>query len=194
MGRHPAARQKIIDASRAIVLERGAGALTFDEISQVSGVTRGGITYHFPTKQALLKGLVEHDVSQWKAVEADNRPDDCPAEAAELVGFIRAHTNEDPDRRRFVSGMLSAATLDPPILDPAREFERARMDEIDWDDKALRLQVLRCAAIGLFWSELFCCPEMPPDVRRELVALLEKTAIDWCTDPDSNKPDNKTAG
>ena len=191
MGRQPAARQKIIDASRDIVLERGAGALTFEEISQVSGVTRGGITYHFPTKQALLQGLVEHDVRQWKEVETDNEPDDCPSEAAELIGFIRAHTNEDPDRRRFVSGMLSAATLDPPILDPARDFERERMDAIDWDEQNLKLQMLRFAAIGLFWSELFCCPEMPADTRRELVALLEKTAIDWSAEA-STKDDNPT--
>lgn len=179
MVRKPKARQKIIDASRKIVLERGAGALTYDEISLVSGVTRGGITYHFPTKQALLQGLVEHDVRQWKQVETENQPEDAPAEAAELLGFIRAHTSEDPDHRRFVSGMLSAVTHDPPILDPARQFERERMDAIDWDEHALRLQLLRFAAIGLFWSELFCCPDLPKDTRRQLVALLEKMATDW---------------
>lgn len=183
MGRIPAARQKIIDASRAIVLERGAGALTFEEISQVSGVTRGGITYHFPTKQALLQGLVDNDVRQWKNVESENRPKDCPEDAAELIGFIRAHTSEDPARRRFVSGMLSAVTLDPPILDPARKFERERMEGIDWSEKNLKLQMLRFAAIGLFWSELFGCPDTPVEVRRKLVMLLEETAIDWSAEP-----------
>ena len=188
MGRTPAARQKIIDASRAIVRERGAGALTFDEISQVSGVTRGGITYHFPTKQALLRGLVDDDVRQWKQVEADNQPEGTSAEMGELIGFIRAHTNEDPDRRRFVSGMLSAVTLDPPILDPAREFERDRMAAIEWNEKNLKLQMLRYAAIGIFWSQLFGCPDLPADVRRQLVALLERTATSWSEDAATPDP------
>ena len=34
MPRQPTARQKVIDASRQIVMERGAGALTYDEIAR----------------------------------------------------------------------------------------------------------------------------------------------------------------
>ena len=67
MGRKPLARQKIMEASRQIVMERGAGCLTYDEIAVVSGVTRGGITYHFPAKQKLLKALVDEDLAQWTA-------------------------------------------------------------------------------------------------------------------------------
>ena len=179
MGRLPKARQKVIDASRRIVMERGAGALTFDEIAQVSGLTRGGITYHFPTKQHLLRALVAHDIEQWKHVEADNCPGDCPTETAELIAFIRAHTSEEPDRRRFVAGMLSAATLDPPILDPARDYERARMADIDWTQQNLKLQVLRMAAMGLFWADLFECPDVPAEARRRMVEVLEALARDW---------------
>ena len=62
MSRQPKARTKVLEAARKIVQESGAGALTFDELSRVSGVTRGGITYHFPTKDALLRGLLEHDM------------------------------------------------------------------------------------------------------------------------------------
>ena len=179
MGRQPTARQKVIEASREIVMERGAGALTFDEIAQVSGVTRGGITYHFPTKERLLQALVEQDILQWKSVEEANSPDNCPAETAELIAFLRAHTNEQPERRRFVSGMLSAVTLDPPIIDPAREYEKERLDGVEWNGKNLKLQLLRMAAMGLFWADLFRCPELPQEVRRDLVALLEDLAVEW---------------
>lgn len=188
MGRLPKARQKVIDASREIVMERGAGALTFDEIAQVSGVTRGGITYHFPTKQHLLRALVEHDIEQWQDIEAENCPANCPAEAAELIAFIRAHTSEKPDHRRFVTGMLSAATLDPPILDPARDYERARLAEIEWTDRNLKLQLLRLAAMGMFWADLFECPDIPAEVRQRLVDMLEALALDWseCTGQHTN--------
>ena len=179
MGRLPKARQKVIDASRQIVMERGAGALTFDEIAQVSGVTRGGITYHFPTKRHLLSALVEHDMGQWETLETENCPGDCPVETAELIAFIRAHTAEEPDRRRFVTGMLSAATLDPPILDPARNHERKRLADVEWTERNLRLQLLRLAAMGLFWADLFECPDVPADVRRRLIEVLEGLAVEW---------------
>ena len=182
MGRHPAARQKVLDASRRIVMERGAGCLTFDEIAQVSGVTRGGITYHFPTKQDLLRALVFQDIAQWKSVEEELAPADTAPETAELLAFLRAHTHEDPERRRFVTGMLGAVTLDPPILDPAREFERERLAGVEWNDRTLRLQLLRLAAMGLFWADLFGCPEIEDAVRTDLVALLESLALEWSSD------------
>jgi len=185
MGRQPVARRKIIDASREIVMSRGAGALTFEELSKVSGVTRGGITYHFPTKQALLQALVEKDLEQWQQVEDDNRPKNCPECAADLIAFIRAHTSDKAERRRFVSGMLTAATLDPPILDPARDYERGRVAGIEWTDQNLKLQLLRLAAMGLFWADLFECPDIPKDVRRELIELLESLALDWSREPET---------
>lgn len=160
-------------------MERGAGSLTFEEIAQVSGVTRGGITYHFPTKEALLRALVFQDIAQWTEVEDELAPEGVPAETASLLAFIRAHTHEDPDRRRFVTGMLGAVTLDPPILDPAREFERARLEGIEWNDRNVRLQLLRMAAMGLFWADLFGCPDMEQDVRARLVSTLEALAVEW---------------
>ena len=182
MARKPTARQKVIDASRQIVMERGAGSLTYDEIAQVSGVTRGGITYHFPTKQKLLQTLVEQDIEQWIRLEETSVPTDCPAAAAETVAFLRAHTSEEPDRRRFVTGMLSAATLDPPVLDPVREYSRERLEHVEAAGTGLRLEILRLAAIGLFWSDLFRCPESPGELRERIVALLESLATEWSED------------
>ena len=59
MGRPPLAREKILAAARQIVERDGAGALTFDELVRESGITRGGITYHFPTKEDLLRATLE---------------------------------------------------------------------------------------------------------------------------------------
>ena len=184
MGRKPAARQKVLDASRRIVMERGAGSLTFDEIAQVSGVTRGGITYHFPTKQALLRALVADDLAQWQSLEKELKPEGCSADAAELLAFMRSHTHEDHDRRRFVTGMLSAVTLDPPIMDPVREYERQRLESLEWDEQTLKLHLLRLAASGLFWADVFGCPHVPGDVRRKLVGLLETLAVEWTAETD----------
>ena len=186
MPRQPTARQKVIDASRQIVMERGAGALTYDEIAQVSGVTRGGITYHFPTKQRLLQALVEQDIDQWIQLEETNTPCDCPAEAAELLAFLRAHTAEEPDRRRFVTGMLSAATLDPPVLDPAREYSRERLEVLEPNETNLRLEMLRLAAMGLFWSDLFGCPEYPEELRARISEFLEQLALEWSGTDNTN--------
>lgn len=167
-------------AARRIVESRGAGHLTYDELAAESGVSRGGITYHFPTKDALLKGLLEHDQAQWKAAEAASMPGDvsCPR-LADLIGFIRSHTSQDDERRRFVSGMLSAAMHQPDLLDGCRNELRERYANETWDEASLREYVLRLAAIGLFWDELFEFRHLPAAARADLVALLERLAHEW---------------
>jgi AcrR family transcriptional regulator len=164
------------------VRERGAGNLTFDELVQESGVTRGGITYHFATKADLLRALVQADLEQWCALETCVKPKGASAEAAELIAYIRGHTAGNKDRRRFVAGMLSAATLDHTLLDPVREHAHERCAGIKWNERQLKLQLLRLASEGFFWSEVFGCGGLPPNVRKRLVSLMEKLAREW-TEP-----------
>lgn len=179
MGRAPLAREKILAAARQIVETDGAGALTFDELVRVSGVTRGGITYHFPTKEDLLRGLLEADFAQWDIAEAAHTPDDCDPETARLLGFIRTLIAQDESHRRFLCGMLSAATLDPALMDPCRQELRERLGRKQWTERDLRLHLVHLAAEGLMWQELFQMYSMPAPARARLVAVMEELARHW---------------
>lgn len=190
MNRPPNARTRVLDAARQIVMEHGAGALTYEVLVEVSGVTRGGITYHFATKQDLLRALIEHDLQHWDLAEAEHRPADEPEALADLLGFLRVHTAPDTDRRRFVSGMVSAAMHDPSVLEPARAYEAERLAKIDASDSdaALRQQLLRVAAMGMFWADFFRCPELPENLKARLRDLLEQLAREW-TEPEGSTGD-----
>ena len=179
MGRPPTAKAKILAAARQIVENEGAGALTFDELVKVSGITRGGITYHYPTKEDLLRGLLEADFVQWDAAEAALTPRDCDPKTARLLGFIRTLTAQDESHRRFLCGMLSAATLDPSLMDPCRQELRERLGRKQWSDRDLRLHLVHLAAEGLMWQELFQMYSMPAPARAKLVALMEELAREW---------------
>ncbi|MGQ0384295.1 MAG: TetR/AcrR family transcriptional regulator [Gammaproteobacteria bacterium] len=191
MSRPPAARQKILSAAREIVENRGTGALTFDELVNVSGITRGGITYHFPTKEDLLRGLLEADFVQWDAAEAAHTPCDCDPETGRLLGFIRTLNAQDESHRRFLCGMLSAASLDPSLMDPCRQELRERLGRKKWTERDLRLQLVHLAAEGLMWQELFQMYQMPAPARAKLVALMEELARQWGGAQSANGPSTR---
>lgn len=178
MARTPKARLKVLEAAERVVRERGAAALTFEEVVAASGVTRGGITYHFPTKEDLLRALVERDRDQWAAtLEAHRAACECPR-SADVVAYVRAATDHDEDHRRFVSGMLGAVAHDPELLASCRAFYRAQVLAAHWTDAELSRLMVRLAADGLFWMETFGFLELPPAVRRRFVELLESLAAE----------------
>jgi AcrR family transcriptional regulator len=52
-------RQRILTACRRIISEAGAAALTFDAVAQDLGVSKQAVLYWFPTKQDLLRELMQ---------------------------------------------------------------------------------------------------------------------------------------
>jgi AcrR family transcriptional regulator len=55
-----ATRTKLLDATIAVLLERGYKETSTPVICQRAGVSRGGTLHHFASKQALVTAAVEH--------------------------------------------------------------------------------------------------------------------------------------
>jgi AcrR family transcriptional regulator len=53
--------QRIVDAMRDSVAERGAAASTFEQVARQAGVSRGLLHYYFGTKERLLVEVVRRD-------------------------------------------------------------------------------------------------------------------------------------
>ncbi|GAA4763738.1 TetR/AcrR family transcriptional regulator [Microbacterium gilvum] len=59
MSRPPRARDKVLDAFEAILIEDGARAATLDAVARRAGVSKGGLLYHFGSRDALDTGLLD---------------------------------------------------------------------------------------------------------------------------------------
>lgn len=59
MPRPPAARDKLLDAYADILKSGGERAATLDAVATQAGVSKGGLLYHFKTKEALAEALCE---------------------------------------------------------------------------------------------------------------------------------------
>src|SRR5699024_7061579 len=47
----------LLQSTSRIISERGFGRLTLDAVCKEAGVSKGGLLYHFPNKEALIQGL-----------------------------------------------------------------------------------------------------------------------------------------
>ncbi|MGX5696414.1 TetR/AcrR family transcriptional regulator [Agromyces soli] len=59
MSRPPAAREAVLDAFERLILADGERSATIEATARAAGVSKGGLLYHFGSKQALVAGLVE---------------------------------------------------------------------------------------------------------------------------------------
>lgn len=59
MARPPHARERVLDAFEAILIEEGERAATLDATAKAAGVSKGGLLYHFASRDDLVAGLLE---------------------------------------------------------------------------------------------------------------------------------------
>src|SRR5690554_3584782 len=59
MPQPPATRDRILDALEGLLIELGERAATLDAVAQRAGVSKGGLLYHFGSKDALISGLTD---------------------------------------------------------------------------------------------------------------------------------------
>lgn len=90
--------QRIVDAMRSSVGERGAAGATFDIVARRAGVSRGLLHYYFATKERLLAEVVRRDCDIRMAIldEVFARSTDAESLIDGMVGHLETLLEEDP--------------------------------------------------------------------------------------------------
>ncbi|NGM24109.1 TetR/AcrR family transcriptional regulator [Roseomonas stagni] len=173
----PDARTRILDAAEAIVQARGVPALTLEAAARDAGVSKGGLLYHFASKEALLAGMlgrlaeaISHDFDATVAAQAEG-----PGRVARalLAWAFEEMACEHQDRAAAV--FLAAFHHDRALLDPVRVvFARMRAALAADGLPPGAGQAIMCATDGLFMSRVFGMYELDAAELRTLRAALER--------------------
>jgi AcrR family transcriptional regulator len=113
--------QRIIDAMRVSVAQRGTAGSTFDHVSREAGVSRGLLHYYFGTKEQLLAEAVRRDC-ELRLERLESRL--ATAKTAEdfidlMAENLKETVSEDPD---FVTLIFELFTLSRRNPDIALEY------------------------------------------------------------------------
>ena len=170
-------RYAILRAATAVVRARGAGSLTLEATAEGAGVSKGGLLYHFPTKDALIEGMVEDALARLEADVDRAVETEPPGSGRWLRAFVKITFAAEPEHD-VSAGVMAAAAVNPELLAPVgayfgRWHERSISDGID-PTVAI---VVRLACDGLWFADLF--DAAPPDNRLRvdlLQSLLQMIA------------------
>ncbi|MFN3824053.1 MAG: TetR/AcrR family transcriptional regulator [Pseudorhodobacter sp.] len=121
-------RRRILDAAQSLAHCTGAGSLSLDAVAAKAGVSKGGLLYHFPSKNRLMQALVEDYLGKFDAAlsaqESTGLPD------AAIRAYIGHFQTERQHDKPPPSGLLAALAEDPDMLAPVRRHERGFLRRI----------------------------------------------------------------
>lgn len=169
----PSCRERILECADIVALEGGAANLTLDAVAERAGVSKGGVLYHFPTKEALLAGMVARQLEMARARRAELADESTPCAAARAD--ILATLTRPAEDNRVSAALLAAVANQPRLLEPALEFHRERFLAIAGagaDEAFAQRAMAALAADGLFFLELLQISPFSPAQREALLSTL----------------------
>ena len=179
MSPRPSKKKSLLRAAATVVAERGYSALTLDAVGAATGVSKGGVLYHFPTKEALVVALVEELATGFDAEQVLAHDADPIAPGAWTRAYLTASAApaKDESEQLAVVALLAAVGYDPSLLAPIQGRYRRWVERLGDDGlPEVDSHVVRLAADGLWAADLFGLA--PPDaaLRARIHARLSELA------------------
>jgi AcrR family transcriptional regulator len=176
--------QRIIDAMRRSVAQRGTAGSTFDHVSREAGVSRGLLHYYFGTKEQLLAEAVRRDCEL--RLERLQRQLSTAKTADDFIDLMAQNlhetVSEDPD---FVTLIFELFTLSRRNADIAVEYAGLM--------RRTREQVAGMLA-GAQGEGVICLHAEPEAVAEVLFSLGDGFALRMLTEPDRDFTPSIRAG
>jgi AcrR family transcriptional regulator len=167
-------QKAILNAANRIVIEQGVDHLTFEQVAAEAGISKGGLLYHFPSKEALIKGMIDAYLERF----TEDFHAAAKTENGELGRYNRSYlatTFADNERTpRMSSGLLAAIAVDPGLLAPLQQRfgEWVKLLDQDGIDPTLAT-IVRLVADGLWLVELFGLSAPDESMKKKVLQALQ---------------------
>lgn len=169
-------RERILNAAERVIRRDGVNHLTLEAAAEVTGVSKGGLLYHFPSKEALLKALVARVLEGFQvrlnaALAASGEPAGTPGRW--LRAYVRATFAIDRDEYELSAALAVAFAEDPGLLAELRAAFRTFDEAASADGLPSAIaSMIRLAADGFWFGEALALNETDPVRRAGLADCL----------------------
>ena len=172
-------RESILQAAEEIVARHGPAHLTLETAANQAKVSKGGLFYHFRSKEALLEAMIRRSVqlleSEHTKVAESLTGERNGKLKANIIGTLRHLEGQRP----VLTAVVAAIANDPKLVEPMRESFRNDFQTL-CKELNLRMEdvaVLFLASQGMLLMELlglsFLTPSQIRKVTQRMLQLVE---------------------
>ncbi|MGW6374892.1 TetR/AcrR family transcriptional regulator [Rhodococcus sp. NPDC055112] len=163
-------RDRILDALERLLLESGLSQITLEAVAAEASVSKGGLLYHFRSKDALLAGMVRR---------LGERSDQQLAQAGTSVSEWYLQTvdaNTTNELALFQSTIAALRSVDgkpgeiqQAVIDMMRSWDEGLRAEFD---DPIQAEIVRLVGDGIYLAALLGLPQPDPELYRQVVDRL----------------------
>jgi AcrR family transcriptional regulator len=169
-------RESILRAAEQIVARRGPARLTLETAANEAKVSKGGLFYHFRSKEALLEAMIRRS-TQLLETENSKVAESLAGERnskmkANIIGTLRYLEGQRP----VLMAIVAAIANDPKLVEPMRDSFQNEFQNL-CRELNLRMEdvaILFLASHGLLLMELLNLSILTPSqIRKVTQRMLE---------------------
>jgi AcrR family transcriptional regulator len=171
----------ILTAAERVVLRGGVTRLTLEAVAREARLSKGGVLYHFATKEALIQAMIARLIQYCEQeIEQQQRDDTAPgrwtrAYVRKTVDPQLSYPGEAdfPKSKEVGAALIVTAALNPKLLEPLRERFRVWQQAIERDGIGpTRATVVRLAVDGLWLADVLGIWSPSEKLRRQVLNEL----------------------
>ena len=170
-------RRALLDGAAAIAASQGLAAISVQTVADAAKVTKGGLFHHFPSKDALLDGVLADQLGKLDTtIDAMIAADPMPRGRFTRAYVALIFDQWVPGARSTWAAMSGMAAASPQIRTRWAEWLAARLRRHADTDSGLDLELVRLAADGAWQRYLVDRRSVPflPQVQARLIGATKE--------------------
>lgn len=173
-------KDRILDAAERVVLRDGVMHLTLEAVAAEAQMSKGGLLYHFPSKDDLIRAMIRRLHEQFEAdvkrlAAEDPNPVGRNARARLNAGFPMEPTVTAKRTDRIAAALMAAVATNRSLLDDIQQYFLGQEQELLNDGlDPVEAMIIHLAADGLWLSSLFGILQPSGELRERVIERLRE--------------------
>lgn len=170
-------REQILDAAQKVAIEKGAAKVSLDSVANEAGLTKGGVLYNFPSKEALISGMLERLLTHHCPLVDERRAELQDQPNPTLQATLEVIRTLDTIDKNIPMAILAAAAQNLELLQPLRDEIKTRYQQICAESTNINsIRTLWLAGEGLVFLDMLGLLPFDNAEKEQLLKSLEQTA------------------
>ncbi|MEV8449852.1 TetR/AcrR family transcriptional regulator [Streptomyces parvus] len=168
-------RSQILQAATRVVQREGVKSVTFDSVAAEAGLTKGGLLYHFASRDDLVLAIHQHLADQWEAdlVAAAGKPATEATRDERLAAYTQVAIQSATRAELLLMLEGSTDAAHSAVWEAVTERWAPPPASAGDDPATLDRFIVRLAADGLWLYDSLTSQQLTSEMRR---AVAERIA------------------